>query len=134
MSISKVTNAEIIAAFNKLKTKPNISLKDLQSSKQHKVLSLFRHKTKYGNVVIAELEDTLLYLPKQYNNLNDNVIEGVANKKFTLTKKLENNNNVLELEKSIIVAESEKDIDETFFIPNSQPFFSWESPKVPRII
>ena len=59
----------LIAAFNKLKTRPYLAAKGLHPSKAYKVLSMFRYKNKYGNVVMAEIEDGMLYLPKRYNNL-----------------------------------------------------------------
>ena len=62
---NKITNANIVAAFNKLKTRPYLATKDLLPSKSYKVLAMFRHKNKYGNVVIAELEEGMLYLPKR---------------------------------------------------------------------
>ncbi|XP_065368829.1 uncharacterized protein LOC135961260 [Calliphora vicina] len=133
MSSDTITNAEIVTAFNKLKAKSYLSVKDLQPSKSYKILNMFRHRNKYGNVVIAELEDGMLYLPKRYNSLEDKIIVGAGDEKFNLTKKLENNSYILELEEAIPVDPNDKDAEEDFFIPNSQPFFSWEATKIPRI-
>ena len=86
MNSNNITNADIVAAFNKLKTRPYLAIKNLLPSKPYKVLTMFRHKNKYGNVVIAELEEGMLNLPKRYNNLEDNIIEGVYNIKKKVRK------------------------------------------------
>ena len=132
MNSNKITNANIVAAFNKLKTRPYLATKDLLPSKSYKVLAMFRHKNKYGNVVIAELEEGMLYLPKRYNNLEDNIIEGVYNEQFILRRKLENDLNILELEEEASENSTVGDEVGEFFIPNSQPLFSWENTKIPR--
>ena len=132
MESNKITNADILAAFNKLKNRPYLATKDLLPSKAYKVLSMFRHKNKYGNVVMAEIEDGMLYLPKRYNNLEDKVIYGVSNEQFTLRRKLENCLYVLELEEVVSKNTAGEDEVGEFFIPNSQPYFSWENSKIPR--
>lgn len=131
--MSSITNAEIIEAFNKLKEKAYILVKELEESKPYKIVRMFRHKTKFGNIVIAELEDAMLYLPKRYNSLEDKVIEGAGNEKFILTKKLENHAYILELRELLPGNEYSNEEDERFYIPNSQPIFCWEPSKIPRM-
>lgn len=132
MESNKITNVDIVAAFNKLKTRPYLAAKDLLPSTPYKVLTMFRHKNKYGNVVMVELEEGMFYLPKRYNNLEDKVIDGVNNGQFTLTRKTENGLYILELEELISENTTGEDGMGDFFIPNSQPFFSWENRKIPR--
>lgn len=133
MNSNNITNADIVAAFNKLKTRPYLAIKDLLPSKPYKVLTMFRHKNKYGNVVIAELEEGMLYLPKRYNNLEDNIIEGVYNEQFILRRKLENGLHVLELEEAAGDNSAVEDEVREFFIPNSQSLFSWENSKIKHV-
>lgn len=95
---------------------------------------MYRHSTKRGNVVVAELEDYKLYLPDRFNALEDRIIEEVSNGGYVLIKKLDERNQYeLFVEEAIHDDDDEEDEDPQFFIPNGQPLFGWEKIKRPRV-
>lgn len=135
MSLKTYSNLEICAAFNKLKKKPYMSLKDMQLKKAYTVKRLIRQTTRFGSALVAELKDCMVYLPKRYSELDNDILDGVKSEKFTLSKILDddNTNFIFELEiRPEITAEDEEDGDHTMFVPHAQQFFSWEPNKTAK--
>lgn len=58
----------------------------MEEDKAFLIDGAYRTTTKYGNSVVVQLGEIILYLPKRFNALDDDVIEGLSNGSFSLRK------------------------------------------------
>lgn len=85
-SVKMSSNAEIISSFNFLNMKKIISIKEMIPHKEYAIDGSYRTKTKYGDSVVLKLEDQILYLPKRYNSLGDDLVQRLSDGAFTISK------------------------------------------------
>lgn len=80
-----------------------IKIKDLIANKAYLINKAYKTTTKYGESVVFELQEGIIFLPKRYNSLGDDILEKISDGPFSLTKTLldEGGNNFkLELSES----------------------------------
>lgn len=82
------TNEDIISVFNSHNLKNIHKLKDMIVNKAYLIDGAYRTTTKYGDSVVLQLEDGLLYLPKRYNLLGNDVLDKITDGAFTISKVL----------------------------------------------
>lgn len=58
----------------------------MEENKNYLINGAYRTTTKYGNSVVLQLGETVLYLPKRFNALNDDVIENLSIGSFSVRK------------------------------------------------
>ena len=58
----------------------------MEEDKNYSIDGSYRTTTKYGNVVVLQLGDRNLYLPKRFNTLGDDVIGNLSNGSFSISK------------------------------------------------
>lgn len=80
------SNAEVVSSFNALNFKKILNIKDMEENKNYSIDGSYRTTTKYGNVVVLQLGDRNLYLPKRFNTLDDEVIGSLSNGVFSISK------------------------------------------------
>lgn len=80
------TNEELISIFNKLNTRPRLSVKDLISLEEYHITGAERITTKYGETIVLELGTNILYLPKRFNSLSDKDIENLSTGAYLISK------------------------------------------------
>ena len=64
------SNAQVVSSFNALNFKKILNIKDMEENKNYSIDGSYRTTTEYGNVVVLQLGDRNLYLPKRFNTLN----------------------------------------------------------------
>lgn len=58
----------------------------MEDGKNFLIDGAYRTTTKYGNSVVVQLGERILYLPKRFNTLDDEVIESLSNGSFSISK------------------------------------------------
>lgn len=84
--LKMTSNTEIISSFNFLNLKRVVYIKELKPHTPYTVSSAYRTVTRYGDAVVLKLEDKILYLPKRFNALSDDVIQRLCDCSFSITK------------------------------------------------
>lgn len=80
------SNADVVSSFNALNFKKILSVKDMEESKAFLIDGAYRTTTKYGSVIVVQLGESILYLPKRFNTLNDDVIASLSTGSFYISK------------------------------------------------
>lgn len=80
------SNTDIVSSFNALNLKKVLSVKDMDDNKVYLIDGAYRTTTKYGSVIVVQLGENILYLPKRFNTLNDDVIASLSTGTFSISK------------------------------------------------
>ena len=80
------SNAQVVPSFNALNFKKILNIKDMEENKNYSIDGSYRTTTKFGNVFVLQLGDRIVYLPKRFNTLGDDVIGNVQNGSFSISK------------------------------------------------
>lgn len=70
--------------------KPTLRALDMVVGEEYNILKAKKVATKYGIKVVLELEDGDLFLPKKYDDLNQNIIKALSSGKFYIKNLGEN--------------------------------------------
>lgn len=81
---------ETISTFNSLNAKKILGVKEMDLNKVYPIEGAHRSPTKYGECVRLELANKILYLPKRFNALTDEMLEILKEGNFTIEKKIVN--------------------------------------------
>lgn len=77
----------VVTTFNSLNSlKKILSISDMEARKEYIIDGAQKTSSKYGDVVVLELGDKLLYLPKRYNSLDDGEVECISRGPFSISK------------------------------------------------
>lgn len=91
------SKSNLVEVFNNKNLKKILSVKDMEPGKEYPIIGCSRMKTPYGNSVVVELIDNIIYLPKRFNFLDDNAIKHLGDNTFSISKTPinEDSNNLL---------------------------------------
>lgn len=93
------TNTEVIELFNFLNFQKTLTLNELEANKDYKIDGAYRVSSTFGNTVSLKIDNKMLYLPKRFNFLSDDIIQRLSSGSFLLAKVfLENDNSRYKLE------------------------------------
>lgn len=69
---------QIMSEFSKLNQKSILKSSEMVTDYSYKILKARRVKTKFGNKVLLELENNILFLPARFNKISDEVITNLS--------------------------------------------------------
>lgn len=76
----------VVTTFNSLNLKKILSISEMEARKEYVIEGAHKTSSKYGNVIVLELGDKLLYLPRRYNSLDDGEVECISRGPFSISK------------------------------------------------
>lgn len=80
------SNTEIIETFNKLNFKKILSLKEMALNTEYPIKAAYKATTPYGEKIVLQLNECILYLPSRFLSLADEVIKRIGDGVFAVVK------------------------------------------------